>query len=247
MKIERYHINTQGNDDDAYSEAIKFACKLVENGMDADTIILLARTKRNIGWLERIFDTQTVKQLFNGMKFKNCDAKFLIQTAKTYTRYSANKDIVISMALGYDELMKIDDYNGIKAIVSIPWLKDDIERWIKTWKSKEIRTNEYSEIYELPEPIVQTAMKELTSVINTSTGITHPSDNNRAKTFVRALYKYSTIEGNKTMAYLIRELDWKSDDASDMKKLIDTLNNGKYFQGGDKTYLKNHIKRWNEK
>ena len=45
-------------------------------------------------------------------------------------------------------------------------------------------------------------------------------------------------------SYLSAELNWESDDAKDVIKLIDKVNSGVYFQGGAKTGLKSYIKRW---
>ncbi|QXP58274.1 hypothetical protein [Olleya sp. HaHaR_3_96] len=246
-EIERYYIKTEGNDDEAYKEAMQFACELVKKGMNADTVILLASTKKSVGWLDRIFDAQTVKKMFNGTKFNDCIPTFLIKTVKTYSSFSASNDIVITMGLNAEDIMKIDNYQDIKAIIAIPWLLENTNNWIKTWSPTELRTNEKPESFPEPNPIVKTALEELSKGINMSTGISNSFDNNRAKTYIRALYKYSDINGDVVKSYLVRELNWESDNADDMKKLIDTINSGKYFKGGDKTYLKNHIKRWEEK
>lgn len=245
-EIERYYIKTEGNDDKAYKEAMFFACELVKNGMNASTVILLAKAKGSVGWLDRLFGSVIVKKLFNGTKFENCKPTFLIQTLKTYSSFSASNDIVITMGLDAEEIMKIDDYKDVKVIIAIPWLLEFTDKWIKTWSPTELRTNKKPESFPDPNPVVKTALQELSSVINMSTGIHHSSDNNRAKTYIRALYKYSELNGDVVKSYLMRELRWDSDDANDMKKLIDIINDGRHFKGGDKTFLKNHIKRWQE-
>lgn len=66
-----------------------------------------------------------------------------------------------------------------------------------------------------------------------STGIKYPSDNERAKTYIRALHKYEPeLDGIIVEAYLVNSLNWETRHAQDVKKLIDTLNSGKTFQGG---------------
>ena len=70
-------------------------------------------------------------------------------------------------------------------------------------------------------------------------------DNARAKTYVRALKKYEPeLNSDLVCSYLVNELDWQVRHSNDVRKLIDTLNNGKYFMGGEKTGLQNHYKRW---
>ncbi len=248
MDKKRFYINTRGNDDEAYREAMQFACQLSEDDPDIKRVVLLAHTKSNTGWLERLYDRETVKKLFNGVKFKDCIPTFVIKTKKTYSDPHQLQDIVITMGLDTEDVMKIDDFYGVKAIIAIPWLPERLEDWVQTWAPIDIRTQEQPETYPLPNPIVQEAMKELTSSVNMTTGIHHPSDERQAKTYIRALYKYvDDLDGDVIAAYMVRELGWDTDHAKDVKKLIDTLNDGRYFQGGEKTHLKSHINRWKEK
>ncbi len=245
MEKKRFYIKTYGNDDEAYREAVKFACQLAEDDSDISRVVFLANTKSNTGWLERLYGQKTVNKLFSGMEFKDCKPTFIIKTRKTYSDPHSSKDIVITMGLDSEDVMKVDDFYGVKAIIAIPWLLEQLEDWVQTWAPTDIRTQKQPENYPLPDPIVQEAMKELTSSVNMTTGIHHHSDEHQAKTFIRALHKYMDgLNGDIVAAYMVRELGWKADHARDIKKLIDTLNNGKYFKGGEKTYLKAHINRW---
>ena len=67
-----------------------FACELIKNGMNADTAILLSRAKGDVGWLDRLFDSQTVKKMLHGTKFKDYKPIFLIKTIKTYLSFNSN-------------------------------------------------------------------------------------------------------------------------------------------------------------
>ena len=78
-----------------------------------------------------------------------------------------------------------------------------------------------------------------------STGIHHPMDNERAKTYIRSLHKYeSELNPDSVRSYLVKDLHWDTQDAEDIVKLIETLNDGKYFQGGEKKGLQVYYKRW---
>lgn len=88
-------------------------------------------------------------------------------------------------------------------------------------------------------------MKQLTDSINMSTGISHPMDNDRAKTFIKALHKYEPeLNADIIGSYLVRELNWETRFAKDIEKLIETLNSGSFFKGGEKTGLQNYYKKW---
>jgi len=248
MDKQRFYIDTKGNDDEAYREAIQFACKHADTDTEIKKVILLAASKKNTGWLDRLYGDKAVKQLFAGTTFKDCNPVFKIETTQTYRDSHSPSEIVITLGLGEEDLFKIDDYYSVRAIIAIPWLKEHTEKWVQTWSPKELRGNQ-SAVKGFPNPssIVKKAMEELTESINMSTGITHPSDERHAKTTVLALHKYEPeLNGDVVASYLVRELNWDSEYANEIKKLINTLNAGKFFKGGDRTGLQHSYKRWKE-
>ncbi len=90
-------------------------------------------------------------------------------------------------------------------------------------------------------------MKELTESINMSTGITHPMDEELAKTIILSLHKYEhQLNADVVCAFLLRQLGRESEDANEIKKLITTLNEGRYFRGGEKAGLQNYYESWKE-
>lgn len=246
----RYYIDTHGNDDGAYDSAYKFALKLAKQESNIKKIIFLVATKNNTGWLDRLYGEKTVKQLFKGIRKDVLLLK--IETIKTYSdSYSNSTDVVIACGLNSKEIFKVEDYRNVAYIIAIPWLKELTQSWITT-KNPSILNIDQKEIVaenktDIPKPssIIQEAFIELTKVINTSTGISHDMDNNRAKTYIRTLYKYEPeLNSDLVCSYLVNELSWEVRHSNDVRKLIDTLNAGKYFIGGDKTGLQHHYKRW---
>ena len=250
MTDKYYYFDTQGNDDAAYDRALNFAANLVKESKELNKIIFLVASRDATGWLERLFDSQTVKKMFTGATFSGINVK--IETIRTYKNtYSNPSDIIICCGLNSEEIFKIQDYRQVDVIIAIPWLKENTESWINTANAKKINEDlsvdegENAAAYPKPSAIVKKAFKELTSVINTSTGINHPSDNSRAKTYVKALYKYEPeLNSDIVCSYIINELGWQVRHADDIRKLIDTMNSGKFFKGGEKTGLQLHYKRW---
>ena len=119
---------------------------------------------------------------------------------------------------------------------------------VKTWNPLELRGNQGSFVaYPEPSCIVKKALEELTSDINMGTGTSHPADEKQAKTFILALHKYeASLEADVVGAYLIRELNWENEEAKKIESLINIINDGKYFQGGERTGLKDYYKKWKE-
>lgn len=248
MDKQRFYIDTKGNDDEAYREAMQFACKHADTDPEIKKVILLAASKKNTGWLDRLYGDKVVKQLFAGSTFKDCRPVFKIETTQTYRDSHTPSEILISLGLDADDLFKIDDYYSVKAIIAIPWLKEHTETWVQTWSPKELRGNQ-SAVKGFPNPscIVIKAMEELTESINMSTGITHPSDERHAKTTILALHKYEPeLNGDVVASYLVRVLGWDSEYANEMRELINTLNAGRFFKGGDRTGLQHSYKRWKD-
>ncbi len=244
----KFYVNAEANDDDAYVRAMDFASELSNKDSDIDRIILLVNTKQNTGWFQRIFDDQMVKKLFNGIRFNDSPALFKIETLKTYTnfKYGSSKDIVITCGLDSKDILIIDDFYSAKYVIAMPWLISLTEKWIKTWNAIEISGNQNEDLdFSEPSCIVKQALNSLSRTINMSTGINHPSDNNRAKTYILALHKYEDdLDADIVGSYLVRQLNWDTKHAKDVEKLISTLNSGKYFQGGERKGLQNYYKKW---
>lgn len=250
MSRKYFYFDTELNDDAAYDRAVNFAAKLINENKTLKKIIFLVANKNSTGWLERLYGSQNVKKMFSGAILSGINVK--IETIRTYTdSYNDPTDVVICCGLNSEEVFKIQDYGHVDTIIAIPWLKQNIESWIKTAKAKKVNEDlsideeDSNASYPEPTKIAKKAFEELTDVINTSTGISHPMDNSRAKTYVRALHKYeSELNSDIVCSYLINTLGWQARHSDDIRKLIDTLNSGKYFKGGEKTGLQIHYKRW---
>lgn len=245
--MDRYYIDTHGNDDAAYREAMQFASELASVDPNITKVVLLIGTKTQTSWFKRLFGQVVEKKLFSGLKFPGSDILFRFETKITFKDNSADDSvIVISCGLNADDLYKIDDYYSISSIIAIPWLQEKLLPWIKTWDPQELRGNQ---IEELPDPAttVQKAMTMLTREVNMATALTHSSDEELAKTFIRALHKYETsLDTAIVDRFLKVTLRWDAAAAEKVEKWIDALNNGKSFKGGAKTGLKNIYKQWQE-
>lgn len=246
----KFYIDAEANNDEAYQTAMKFACELAKKDDNIKRIVLYIITKQNTGWFDRLYGNDTVKKMFNGNMFKGCPVPFKFETKLTYkkSQYNNSSDIVISCGMDADNVFELDDFSSVKYIIAVPWQRKLTEQWIKTWNAIEI-TGKKGIVENYPEPtcIVKKAMLSLTSTINMSTGISHPSDNNKAKTYILALSKYEqSLNADIVNSYLIKELGWFVRHAKDIKELIKTLNAGKFFKGGERKGLQNHYKRWKE-
>ncbi|MDI1254592.1 MAG: hypothetical protein PSV16_00700 [Flavobacterium sp.] len=248
MSIERYFIDTHGNDDDAYREAVNYASNMANENENISRIVFLVGTKIQTGWLERIYNRDIVKKLFAGLKFSDCRVNFKIETKITFNDFgNKNSVIVISCGLNSDDLYKIDDFECIDTIVAIPWLKERTLDWVRTWGATDLRGGQNTDTLLDASPVVKEAMNRLDKAVNTSSSLTHDSDSNLSKTYILALHKYEPeLDAIVVTSYLKKELNWDAKTAEKIEKMINTLNAGKSFQGGERKGLKNFHKQWSE-
>ena len=249
MEKERYYTENEGPIAKNEMIALQKAVELSRQIDEIQEITILIRTKSNTGYISRTIGSQYLKGLFKGTlnAYPN-GPKLKIETIRTFDKiygWQKKNSILLSFGLDSKELFKYDDDPSIKAMVAHQWMKTGVTEWAKAWGAIEMTSNNRAEFTELPDAIVQEALDELSKVINPSTGITHHMDNATCKTYLRALNKYGyELDPIKIKSYLIAGLGWENDHAEDVIKLIEKLNSGSYFQGGEKTGLQHHIKRW---
>lgn len=244
MSKLRYYIDTHGNDDNAYAEAIKKACEIAKSDLEISKVTILVHNKNTVGWFERLYTNEVVKKLYLGVHFKDCSPLYKIETIRTYRDSYKPSEVLITCGLDLDEILKFEDYLSVKVIIAIPWVNDSIKKWVQTWSPIELRGK--LEIVAIQEPscIIKKALKDLTESINMSTGIKHSSDNDLAKTYILALHKHELLDPDVIQAYLLKALNWQSEFVNDVIKLVTTLNNNNYFQGGDRNNIDYHYERW---
>lgn len=238
----RFYVDIEGNDDIAVAEVIQKAIQL-EHAVVAQRIVFLAHTLQNDGWLERQYGSEGVKKLKKGAKLNGSDCNAVFMSIKTYS--GSKNDVVVTLGLDSDDILKIEDEHGINAIVALPWLRGGVDKWAKMSGAIELRTNLPIQDGVEIDCVVRKAFEDLTESINMSTGIHHHMDEERAKTYLRALNKYNyELSEEKIETLLVGELNWSKDHAEDVLEIIRKINSGKSFHGGAKTGLKGYITQW---
>ena len=245
MEKKRYFNDNIGPIKENEVLALKKAFDLCDEIGDITQITLLIHTKGNTGYLERIFGTRNLKDFFRGIEINENYPPLKIETLRTFNDDWQGKKIVVAFGLLSEELHKYDDYDNVAAIIAHQWSEDSVKDWAKSWGAINLETEIEIEKTSLPDKVVQQAFIDLSESINMSTGIHHFMDEEKCKTYIRALHKYNyELNSKEIFSYLTTELGWEADDANDVIKMIDKVNSGGYFKGGEKTGLQYHIKRW---
>ena len=245
MEKIRYYNDNTGPIKEAEVLAFKKSLQLCNELENIDEVVLLIHTKNNTGYLERIFETRNLNAYFKGVKLDPKFPIFKIETVKTFSDTWKKNIILICFGLRSEEISKYEDFESVKAIIAHQWKNPDVQNWAKSRSAINLETEVEAEKIPFPDKVVQEAFNDLSNSINMTTGIIHPSDEDECKTYLRALHKYGyELNPVEIFSYLTTELNWETDNANDVVKLIKKLNSGGYFVGGSKTGLQSYIKDW---
>lgn len=246
----KYFINAEVNDDEAYREAISFANDITKKNSKLKNVLLIGHTKANTGWLERLFGDKKVRELHKGIRLNEV-ANIKIESYTALKKKFSNKNsVLIMMGLDDKEVFELEEDSYDCVIIAIPYLKENLKGWLTANNPKDLRSgNNYLKQDIDLHCIVVTALVRLTGCINMGTGLSHPSDEELAKTYVRALHRYHRpLEKDKILSYLTGTLKWRFEVAQEIIGLIEKLHAGKAFRGGktDEKTLSHYYTMWKE-
>lgn len=112
-----------------------------------------------------------------------------------------NHDIVLATYLTDKDMDIIDSVQNSNSIVFLPWSEEEGKRWLSTWEPEIVGPSTWKILKpELPAPVGNEILR-LGRCINMSTGLSHPSDKDRAKRIFADLKK----QGLKTSEEAIRQ------------------------------------------
>lgn len=241
MSIERFYFKTEAR------KALEFAISRAQK-QKIERVVLYIDTQKNLGWFDELFSRDFTKRLLKEEAILPEGVRACIKTKKTYDGATpSSEDVVLCFGTGSRDLRRLEDMSGVKDMILISSSESDSAEWIRSRIVIDAETRKPVEP-EQPTAIVKMALKLLTESINLSTGILHPSDERLAKTYIRALHRYENrLDGLVVDAYLVNHLEWCAKHAQEVKRLIDILNDGRYFKGGDTKGLAARYKSWKKK
>lgn len=241
----RFYIDSHGPDDDAAKQIIRKAIELEMQLGNVSRIVFVAHGLQHDGWLERLYGSNAAKKLRTGAQLPQSAILAKFESLKTYQ--PRDFEIIITLGLDSDEILLLDDNYDINAILALPWVENGVNKWANITNAINIDDNIAANSFANPPCIVIKALEALTRSINMSTGLLNSSDDNMAKTYLRALVKYSIpLQQVEIESYLIKHLNWTKEHADHLLKIIEKINEGRSFQGGEKTGLQHHFNRWKE-
>ncbi|CAN5423688.1 hypothetical protein BH10ACT3_BH10ACT3_02840 [soil metagenome] len=111
-------------------------------------------------------------------------------------------------------LERVDGAGGVKALLVLPWLQDEINWWLAARGAVDILGKvQVAAVPTISDPAVLDAMTALTMAVNLSSGLTHPSDKRNAVTTFRRLRKAGHVWSTEEIQTWASANGWDADDA----------------------------------
>lgn len=213
--VENYGANVE-NAKLIFSESLK---KAKELGAEALTLVVPAKTNFSNTIFDQVIGEKEIKALCNGkhLTIENVSIE-LITPSKIlhYEKYG----VVVGLYLSEADFRGFHNIRFAEAISFLPWSEKEGKKWQSiwiptvwgksTWKTKPVQFN----------PDVEEKLQGLTTVINLSTGLAHPSDKKIAKERVREIKVIDpTLTDEAVLIWAIRN-GWSPRHAEELSKLI---------------------------
>ncbi|MFR0675713.1 hypothetical protein ACLUUI_18210 [Enterobacterales bacterium AW_CKDN230030176-1A_HGKHYDSX7] len=168
---------------------------------------MLIPTKASLdsGDLHQALGPSARKTLLKGLPVKlPSRAQMRCETVKTL-QWVSRPSVLIAVYAGQSMMDKIDALQNLVAVVAVPWTPDSIENWVKTWSPKVLGQSAKTAKAAKPaasliaDPVVEQAMKSLTSIVNRAHNALHLGDEDHAKRVLRILRSNNHQESAKNI------------------------------------------------
>lgn len=172
-------------------------------------------------------------------------------TKRTSRRARIDEDIVLVVYAHKDLLDIVDDEAGLSTIVAVPWAMDEIGYWIETWDPSIVGEDGEAAADEetllVDNPVVERALSSLTSLVNLSTGLSHPSDRNRAVALFEALLEHGEdYDPDAVRAWALRN-GWNTDGGDELRDVARGVAEGRQLGTGDRAeWAQGRVREWQE-
>jgi hypothetical protein len=233
-----------GDNQNQLKRAIELAGEICKKDQDIKSCILYIPTQKNTAPIEILFGNK-FKLIGKGLKLDNDGPGIQILTDQTIQKAGSSDIIVISIYCSIESVKKVDDTYNCKAIIAIPWLKDELKDWASTWSV--VKINENGEEVGLVDKLTisNSIVKNAVDEFPSSLSISHNSDKDTVASKFKILRKHNIqYDTNEVTSYLVSEKGWTQESVEEVKNLGENIKNRKPIKAGSTKNDKQIIERW---
>jgi hypothetical protein len=235
----RYFIDAHGPDDDAVRDGFAWLVRsAAENG--AARAAVFVSGLRQLESLGGAIGADAADALRKDRELR-IDGIVIEALIARKLPFSFEEGPILAVWVDDEQLDRLD---GLRApeLCAIPWAHGGIDGWRAAWDPIDVRTGQNVGLEEAIEnPVVVRAMESLTTSVNLSTGLGHPSDKESAIGMFRILMaEGEPFEPDQIRAWAVRH-GWQPRHARDLAGLGEKFKAGKLVRGGKRKMWRDDV------
>lgn len=218
--MKRILVPTYSHDPESWSLALAYATKIAEAAGVHPNVTLFVHTMNQIRHTSLVshLGEQQAKRLASKQALSLKGGTLSLQTLHTLPRRLPD-GVIVAYYANAELLDAADDVEALAGIVAVPELSGECDSWAARWGALVHGKGQKTPDRLIKDPVVEKALADLVSAVNSSTGIGHPSDKAIANEILRILRaKGHEINADDIRSWAIQQ-GWSSRLADDLAKL----------------------------
>lgn len=244
-----WFVDSEGPDTPAFRTAFSWFLDRIAASPGGQQGLLVVHGKGNLdgGAIEAVLGPAAVRALKkdNGVRLRRSAIRLMTEKIMVYAWSGP-------MLVVYPSPKLLDVVDGLQApsdVLVVPWVREEVEPWIRMWGARELGSSAKPEPKRFSNPTVRAALESLTSHVNLSTGLAHPSDRAAAITMFRLLQDAGEpFDPDEARDWLISELGWQPQHANKVSDVAEGVLEGRRFRtSGSGDWAPDILEVWRER
>ena len=217
--MKRIHIPNMGPDTSTIPTAIALGVRECKQAGAAE-LTLITPVKNNLDsiGIGKFLGRDVAKRLMKGDRIPIGDqGASLTHHSVSTVQKARTPSVGLAFYVSKDDIKKLDDLR-FDTLIFVPWLDNDGVEWAQKWDAETHGGSTTDSAVSLPTE-VEESMKSLTTCVNLSSGLGHPSDKVHAKRrFSELRSEGITWSPSELEKWAVRN-GWMAADAEELSKL----------------------------
>jgi hypothetical protein len=239
---ETYYIDSEGPAKSAVEEAISW---LLRNTKEIGYIAVMGYGTLQ-GYIKEVLGDRAIKSLTRKNGQIRIKGKTLTLVTERRKIYNARGEPIVAFYPNKKFLDEVDSISNVSALLVVPWLKKDIEGWVRTYNASKLNKSPKKPLSLLIDNrVVVEALKGLSAIVNKATGLSDPRDRDTAvQTFTKLRDAGEFYDPGSVKSWLVRHGGWKAPLAEEVAEVAQEVLEGRRLRKGREMYKKNIIDIW---
>lgn len=170
------------------------------------------------------------------------------ETPKTLKANSSKAEpVVLACWPSANDLDQLDGLAGLQALIVVPWDEGETEVWRTARTATDLLgARSTTPTPSIGDPIVAQAMRSLTTSVNLSTGLHHPSDRSAAIQALRILTRNGRHLDPEEIQIWAMANGWAAEDARELGEYTQGVISGKGYRVGPEHWRSDIMTIWEQ-